>query len=78
MLGKLITHFVNVASKVWPLLSLAETEVSAEIAEGVASWFSFLHPEMINTNTPIQKRIDSNLFFFIIYFLNGDKNWLLY
>jgi hypothetical protein len=75
MLGKLTTHFVNVASKVWPIPSLAEIEASAEIealaelAEGVASWFSFWHPEKINTNTPIQKRINCN--FFIIFFLNG-------
>jgi len=68
MLGKLTIHFVNVASKVWPILSLAEMEASAEIVEGVASWVSFWHPEKINTNTPIQKRKDCDLLFFIMFF----------
>jgi len=71
MIGKLVIYFVNVALKVWPILSLVEMEALAEIAGGVASGFSFWHPEEINANTPTQKRIDCNLLFFMIYFLNG-------
>jgi hypothetical protein len=51
---------------------LSFVEIGADGVSGSCFW----HPDKITTHTPIQARINCNLFF-IMFILNGYKNLLL-